>query len=617
MIKVLGSLKTGKSCDALGYSNELFRPGVIGNDLIDSLLNIANRAKYETSIPRPFRLTKITSIYKNKGEKNDLSNDRGVHSVTKFRAIIDKLLYKDKYPEIDRNMSECNVGGRKNRSIRDNLFILYAVINDALGYQKVEIDIQFYDLKQAFDSMWFEETMNDMWESMDTKDDKFALISEMNQIVDLFVKTPVGDSEIFTLEKIEQQGTSLGPIKCSNQMDSISREMMRDGVDMFKYRNAVRIPPLGMIDDLGAIAKCGPQSVMLNAIINAKINMKRLEFNKSKCVKLHICKDDRNRCTESNARNAKCAFLDVQNSEMRMSGDEKYIGDVISANGSNDANISRRRSIGIGALSQIFSILNEISFGYHYIEIGLVLRESTLLSKILLSAESWHRLFQYQIEKLEEVDLSFFRQLFNSHSKTGTEFYYSETGKIPIKIQISVKRLLYWWQILKSNKSEMLYNVYHAQKISPVYGDWVNLLIADKEDFGIKISDDEVAAIPQQKFKKFVKQKSVELTVKYLENLKKKHSKSSHLEVRDMSVSPYLVDSRFSKEERELLFRLRSKTISVKGNFPNAYLNNDMLCDLCHLFPCTQTHPLQCPAISVRMVVDNNIKLSENLYMGQ
>ena len=40
-------------------------------------------------------------------------------------------------------------------------------------------------------------------------------------------------------------------------------------------------------------------------------------------------------------------------------------------------------------------------------------------------------LYQYQIEKLEEVDLSFFRQLFNSHSKTASEFYYSETGKIP------------------------------------------------------------------------------------------------------------------------------------------------------------------------------------------
>ena len=83
--------------------------------------------------------------------------------MTKFRAIIDKMIYNDKYPEIDKNMSECNVGGRRKRSIRDNLFIIYAVINDALGYQKVDIDIQFYDLSRCFDSQWFEETMNDLW----------------------------------------------------------------------------------------------------------------------------------------------------------------------------------------------------------------------------------------------------------------------------------------------------------------------------------------------------------------------------------------------------------------------------------------------------------------------
>ena len=78
-------------------------------------------------------------------------------------------------------MSDCNVGGRKNRSIRDNLFIINAVINDALLYQQVEIDIQFYDLSQCFDSQWYEETMNDLWESMTIRDDKFSLISEMNR----------------------------------------------------------------------------------------------------------------------------------------------------------------------------------------------------------------------------------------------------------------------------------------------------------------------------------------------------------------------------------------------------------------------------------------------------
>ena len=47
----------------------------------------------------------------------------------------------------------------------------------------------------------------------------------------------------------------------------------------------------------------------------------------------------------------KCVFLEVQDSEMKSADSEKYIGDVISSSGSNEANISRRRSIGIGAIS--------------------------------------------------------------------------------------------------------------------------------------------------------------------------------------------------------------------------------------------------------------------------
>ena len=65
-------------------------------------------------------------MYKSKGEKCDLQNDRGVHSVLRFRAIIDKLLYNDMYEQIDSKMSNCNVGGRRNRGIRDNLFVIPA-----------------------------------------------------------------------------------------------------------------------------------------------------------------------------------------------------------------------------------------------------------------------------------------------------------------------------------------------------------------------------------------------------------------------------------------------------------------------------------------------------------
>ena len=301
---------------------------------------------------------------------------------------------------------------------------------------------------------------------------------------------------------------------------------------------------------------------------------------------------------------------------MKTEENEKYVGDVISCSGSNDANISRRRSIGIGAISSIFAILSEVSLGHQYIDIGLVLRESILLSKMLLSAESWHKLFLYQIEKLEEVDRMFFRQLFNCHSKTAIEFYYIESASIPIRIKVSAKRLMYWWHILHVDKSELIYRVYSAQKLSPISGDCVNQLENDKEKFSITLSDKEMASISQEKFRKYVRKKSIELTIEYLEKLQRKNSKSKLLDMKDMRISSYLQDIRFSKCERELLFQLRSRTIWVKENFPNAYLDNNMLCDLCQLFPCTQSHPLHCPKLTTTMIVDKKLNISDSHLYG-
>ena len=99
-----------------------------------------------------------------------------------------------------------------------------------------------------------------------------------------------------------------------------------------------------------------------------------------------------------------CVALEVQDSTMKQCDTENYIGDIVSCDGSSDRNIMNRRRQGFGSISTIFS---NILHGYHYVKIGLIPRESHLLSKLLLSCESWHRLFIYQIDKLEEIDLAF------------------------------------------------------------------------------------------------------------------------------------------------------------------------------------------------------------------
>ena len=193
LLKVLSSLKNNKSADSHGLIYELFRPESMGNDLMESLLMLCNQVKDQQTIPNFMLLTDITSIYKGKGPKCDLNSDRGIFSVSKVRSIIEKLICQSQYDMIDKSMSDSNVGGRKHRNIRDNLFVLYAMINDA-NRKKKSINLQFFDISKCFDAMWAEDTMNDLYDAGVT-DDNFSLISLLNNKCKVKVKTPVGDTK--------------------------------------------------------------------------------------------------------------------------------------------------------------------------------------------------------------------------------------------------------------------------------------------------------------------------------------------------------------------------------------------------------------------------------------
>ena len=207
---------------------------MIGRDLFTSLLMFCNKVKTELIIPEILTLTSITSIYKNKGPKNELDSDRGIFCVSKIRSILEKLIYQDKYETIDRNMSDSNAGGRKNRNIRDNLFVIYAIINETIRNKK-SVDIQFYDLSKCFDAMWNEETMNDMYDA-GIIDDKFSIISLLNQKCKVSVKTPVGETEAFELDNIEMQGTVTAPLKCTVQLETLGKDCYRTSKGLYWYR---------------------------------------------------------------------------------------------------------------------------------------------------------------------------------------------------------------------------------------------------------------------------------------------------------------------------------------------------------------------------------------------
>ena len=343
----------------------------------------------------------ITSLWKSKGSRNELSNDRGIFNVSKVRSIFDKVIYSDVYETIDQNMSCSNVGGRKKRNIRDHLFVVYAAINDVINGQGNCFDIQGYDVMKCFDEMWFEETLNDLWD-VKIQDDKFALITKLDEKCRIVVKTPCGTTDRFELSRIVLQGSVFGPIKCAVQMDTIGSQALQTGFGIFKYKSTVDVPGLAMIDDVMGMASCGDDSIEMNSIINSKMEIKKLRLSEKKCYKIHISKTQGN-CTQ---------ILKVHDNEMKAVSQATYLGDVISETGKIDETVIQRSQKATGIICQISSILSSICLGSFHFDIALVLREALFINGILNNSEIWYNFNKSEIEEFESLDRPLLRKFF-------------------------------------------------------------------------------------------------------------------------------------------------------------------------------------------------------------
>ena len=117
---------------------------------------------------------------------------------------------------------------------------------------------------------------------------------------------------------------------------------------------------------------------MKNAFINARIEMKKLEFGPAKCHVIHVGKN-----------NSNCHKLKAHSTELKQQTSALYLGDKIRFDGSNVESVELRRNNGIGAISQIFALAESDILGPYYYEVLFTLRDSVLLPKMIYSTDVW------------------------------------------------------------------------------------------------------------------------------------------------------------------------------------------------------------------------------------
>ena len=105
---------------------------------------------------------------------------------------------------------------------------------------------------------------------------------------------------------------------------------------------------------------------------------------------------------------------------------------------------------------------------------------------MVASSEVWYDVTKTEYQKLESIDEKWLRRLVNVQISVPKESLYIETGKLPVKYIIKMRRVMYWWHLVNLSKDELLNKVYKAQKMSPNKGDWVEQLEKDEKNLVYK-----------------------------------------------------------------------------------------------------------------------------------
>ena len=605
------TLKKNKARDPNGWINELFRKDVAGNNLKLSMLKLFNKIKTENFIPTFMRKADITTLYKGKGSKTDLENERGIFIVSIFRSLLMKLIYHDIYEIIDISISDSQIGSRKGKNIRNHVWVLNSIINETLTSKKKHpVDVQIYDYKQCFGGLWLEECLNDMY-SGGLRDNKFNILYNANSDVKIVVKTPVGKSKQEDIQKVVIQGDVFGPILCSKLVDTFGKECLEDKKYCYLYKGEVEIPPLSMVDDILCVSECGYQSVMLNGFLSCKTNMKKLQFGAAKCKKMHIGKKyEEFKCHDifvdkwEEKEEKNCAGRDIIEDiyigkvQMEETEEEKYLGDIIAKDGKNLKNIQSRINKGKGIVKRIIDILDGIPFGKLYFEVAIILRNSLLVSSMLCNSETWFNITKAELELLETVDLMLLRTLLGAPKTVPKEMLYLELGILPMREMIKQRRLNFLHYILRQEKNSILYKVFEAQNKKRNKKDWVTTVTQDLKELKLDVTFATIQQIGKEKWRNIIRNSIVFTAFRNLETIKLTHSKVKNIKHIKLEMQDYLMPNdveNMNKEEAQMIFKIRCRSLNVKMNMKNQY--DSFECLVCLSENETQDHIYECKEI--------------------
>ncbi|VDI50077.1 Hypothetical predicted protein [Mytilus galloprovincialis] len=153
VLKYLRQSNPHKSCGPDGISNHILK--YCAHSLYKPLTKLFNFSLHSGVYPSLWKVSNVCPVYKNKGDKNIMSNYRPIALLSSVSKILEKVIYKAIYEFCEFNdllISE-NSGFKKNDSTVNQLITITHEIYKSLDSGK-DVCTIFLDVSKAFDKVW-------------------------------------------------------------------------------------------------------------------------------------------------------------------------------------------------------------------------------------------------------------------------------------------------------------------------------------------------------------------------------------------------------------------------------------------------------------------------------
>ena len=156
---------------------------------------------------------------------------------------------------------------------------------------------------------------------------------------------------------------------------------------------------------------------------------------------------------------------------------------------------------------------------------------------------------------------------------------------------------------MNEDSESLIRQVFDAQLVQPVKGDWCSQVKGDLEKLGLGVSMEAVARWTAEELKAKLKAAVKKEAFHYLSDLQQDRSKIKNLKYGGLEMQPYLRAGRTTTiQEKCQIFKARTRMLDLRANFKVGQV--DLSCTKCDSGEEeSQPHLLTCPGLSDTSVV--------------